>query len=169
MMQETYSAGGFIAAELGYYFATTVDLDYLNQGANISVLSRYPIKELHVQEDSSFMNVGARIAISETQDLWVMSNWYGMDQFPDVFRFTKLDSPRLPRYQSFSRVTSMPSPIPMEARASLRAQCWMRASRTPFEAAFPMSSVFPEPAIEARVESISSTTKAPACRIRRQA
>jgi len=87
MMQETYSAGSFIAAELGYYFATTVDLDYLNQGANISVLSRYPIKELHVQEDSSFMNVGARIAISETQDLWVMSNWYGMDQFPDVFSF----------------------------------------------------------------------------------
>jgi len=87
MMQETYSSGDFIAAELGYYFATTVDRDYLNQGANISVLSRYPIKELHVQEDSAFMNVGAKIAISETQDLWVMSNWYGMAQFPDVFSF----------------------------------------------------------------------------------
>ena len=87
MMQETYSSGDFIAAELGYYFATTVDWDYLNQGANISVLSRYPIKELYVQEDSPFMNVGARIAISKTQDLWVMSNWYGMEQFPDVFEF----------------------------------------------------------------------------------
>ena len=87
MMQETYSSGDFIAAELGYYFATTVDWDYLNQGANISVLSRYPIVEIHVQEDSPFMNVGAKIAISDTQDLYVMSNWYGMDQFPDVFDF----------------------------------------------------------------------------------
>jgi endonuclease/exonuclease/phosphatase (EEP) superfamily protein YafD len=87
MMQETYSSGDFIAAELGFYFATTVDRDYLNQGANISILSRYPIKELQVQADSPFMNVGAKVAISETQDLWVMSNWYGMDQFADVFAF----------------------------------------------------------------------------------
>ena len=33
------------------------------------------------------MNIGARVAISETQDLWVMSNWYGMRQFPEVFAF----------------------------------------------------------------------------------
>ena len=87
MMQETYSSGDFIAAELGFYFATTVDWDYLNQGANISVLSRYPIKELHVQEDSPFQNVGTKVAISRTQDMYVMSNWYGMDQFPAVFEF----------------------------------------------------------------------------------
>jgi len=87
MMQETYSSGDFIAAELGYYFATTVDWDYLNQGANISVISRYPIKELHVEGDSPFMNVGARLAISETQDVWAMANWYGMQQFPAVFEF----------------------------------------------------------------------------------
>ncbi len=87
MMQETYSSGDFIAAELGYYFATTVDRDYLNQGANISVISRYPIKEVHVEENSAFMNVGAKVAISETQDLYVMSNWYGMQQFPAVFDF----------------------------------------------------------------------------------
>jgi exonuclease III len=87
MMQETYSSGDFIAAELGYYFATTVDWDYLNQGANISVLSRYPIKELYVQEDSPFQNVGTKIALSETQDMYVMSNWYGMNQFPAVFDF----------------------------------------------------------------------------------
>jgi exonuclease III len=87
MMQETYSSGDFIAAELGYYFATTVDRDYLNQGANISVISRYPIKELHVQADSPFMNVGAKIAVSATQDLWAMANWYGMQQFPAVVEF----------------------------------------------------------------------------------
>ncbi|MFC1530031.1 endonuclease/exonuclease/phosphatase family protein [Gemmatimonadota bacterium] len=97
MMQETYSSGDFIAAELGYYFATTVDWDYLNQGANISVLSRYPIEEVHVQEDSPFQNVGVKVTISRTQDLYVMSNWYGMDQFPAVFdyheaRFLESDS-----------------------------------------------------------------------------
>ena len=87
MMQETYSSGDFIAAELGYYFATTVDWDYLNQGSNISVLSRYPIVELHVQEDSPFQNVGTKVALSGTQDMYVMSNWYGMNQFPAVFEF----------------------------------------------------------------------------------
>ena len=32
MMQETYSSGDFLAAELGYYLAESVDWDYLNQG-----------------------------------------------------------------------------------------------------------------------------------------
>jgi endonuclease/exonuclease/phosphatase (EEP) superfamily protein YafD len=89
MMQETYSSGDFIAAELGYYLATTVDWDYLNQGANVSVLSRYPIREVHVDEESPFNNVGTRVAISGSQDLYVMSNWYGMGQFPSVFDFHK--------------------------------------------------------------------------------
>ena len=87
MMQETYSSGDFIAAELGYYFATTVDWDYLNQGANISVLSRYPIEEIAVPPNSSFMNVAARVAISDSQDVFAMSNWYGMNNFKDVFEF----------------------------------------------------------------------------------
>ncbi len=87
MMQETYSNGDFIAAELGYYFATTVDWDYLNQGANISVMSRYPITDLHVPPTSPFMNVGAKVELSKDQDVYVMSNWYGMNNFPDVFDF----------------------------------------------------------------------------------
>lgn len=87
MMQETYSSGDFIAAELGYYFATTVDWDYLNQGANISVLSRYPITDVHVPENSPFNNVGVRVELSRTQDIHVMSNWYGMGQFSDVVNF----------------------------------------------------------------------------------
>ncbi|MCP3916290.1 MAG: hypothetical protein GY711_12105 [bacterium] len=87
LLQETYSAGDFLAAELGYCLATTVDWDYLGQGSNISVLSRFPIVELRVPEKAPFMNVAARIALSETQDAWVMSNWYGMDRFPDVSEF----------------------------------------------------------------------------------
>jgi len=89
LMQETYSGGDFIAAELGYYFATTSDWDYKYQGANISVISRYPIKEVKVFEETEFNNVAAKIAISETQEIWAMSNWYGMAQFPDVFDFHK--------------------------------------------------------------------------------
>lgn len=87
MMQETYSSGDFIAAQMGYYFATTIDWDYLNQGANISVLSRYPIKELYVPKGAPFMNVAVKIAISNTQDIYVMSNWYGMNKFPEVYHF----------------------------------------------------------------------------------
>ncbi|MCQ0111000.1 Metal-dependent hydrolase, endonuclease/exonuclease/phosphatase family [Zhouia amylolytica] len=89
MMQETYSSGDFIAAELGYYFATTVDWDYLNQGTNISVLSRYPIDEISVPEKASFMNLCAKIALTDSQDIYVMSNWYGMSSFPIVFDFHK--------------------------------------------------------------------------------
>ena len=87
LMQETYSSGDFIAAELGFSLTTTVDWDYLNQGANISVLSRYPVREVHVPGDSSFMNVAVRLALSQTQELYAMSNWYGMRQFPAVFAF----------------------------------------------------------------------------------
>jgi len=85
MMQESYSNVDYIAAELGYYFATTVDWDYLNQGANISVLSRYPIETVHVPANSPFMNVAANIRLSKTQNIYAMSNWYGMDNFADVF------------------------------------------------------------------------------------
>lgn len=87
LMQETYSGGDGIAAELGYYFAAATDWDYLNQGANISVLSRYPIKELRVPGNDGFMNIAVKVALSETQEMWVMSNWYGMNRFPAVFDF----------------------------------------------------------------------------------
>jgi len=87
LMQETYSSGDFIAAELGYYFATTSDWDYRFQGSNISVLSRYPIEEIKVSTKTEFNNVAVKLAISKTQKVWAMSNWYGMQQFPDVFNF----------------------------------------------------------------------------------
>ncbi len=89
LMQETYSSGDFIAAELGYYFATTSDWDYRYQGANISVLSRYPVKEIKVLEATEFNNVAVKLAISKTQEIWAISNWYGMAQFPAVFDFHK--------------------------------------------------------------------------------
>ncbi len=89
LMQETYSSGDFIAAELGYYYATTSDWDYCFQGENISVMSRYPIKEIKVNKETEFNNVAVKLAISETQEIWAMSNWYGMAQFPAVFDFHK--------------------------------------------------------------------------------
>ncbi|MEM7416487.1 MAG: endonuclease/exonuclease/phosphatase family protein [Gemmatimonadota bacterium] len=87
MLQETYSSGDYIAAELGYYLATTVDWDYLNQGSNISILSRYPIVDVHVAAETPFNNVGVRVRLSQSQDIHVMSNWYGMNQFDRVFDF----------------------------------------------------------------------------------
>jgi len=89
LMQETYSSGDYIAAELGYYFATTADWDYRLQGSNISVLSRYPINRLNVPEGAEFMNVAAKIRLSKTQEIYAMSNWYGMSSFPIVYDFHK--------------------------------------------------------------------------------
>jgi exonuclease III len=89
LMQETYSSGDFIAAELGYYYSTTSDWDYRSQGENISVISRFPIKEINVSAETEFNNVGVKLVISKTQEIWAMSNWYGMSQFPVVFDFHK--------------------------------------------------------------------------------
>jgi len=87
LMQETYSSGDFIAAELGYSIATTSDWDNCDQGANISVLSRYPIQELHVNSKSEFHNIAVKLRLSETQEIYAMSNWYGMNMFPTVYAF----------------------------------------------------------------------------------
>lgn len=89
LMQETYSSGDFIAAELGYYLATTSDWDYTYQGSNISVISRYPIKELEVASKTEFMNVAVKLTLSKTQEIYAMSNWYGMSSFPLVYDFHK--------------------------------------------------------------------------------
>ncbi len=89
LMQETYSGGDFIAAELGYYFATTSDWDYKYQGSNISVISRYPIRDIQVSEETEFNNVAVKLSISKTQEIWAMSNWYGMNNFPKVYDFHK--------------------------------------------------------------------------------
>lgn len=87
LMQETYSSGDFIAAELGYYFATTTDWDYCFQGSNISIISRYPIEELYVPKEAEFMNVAAKLTLSKTQKIYAMSNWYGMSSFATVYNF----------------------------------------------------------------------------------
>ena len=87
LLQETYSSGDFIAAELGYYYATASDWDYCFQGTNISVISRYPITEVFVPLEASFMNVGVKVALSKTQEIYAMSNWYGMSSFPAVYEF----------------------------------------------------------------------------------
>jgi endonuclease/exonuclease/phosphatase family metal-dependent hydrolase len=94
LMQETYSSGDYIAAELGYYFATTSDWDYRLQGSNISLISRYPITELDVLEKAEFMNIAAKISLSSTQKIYAMSNWYGMSSFPivDAHHKTKFDN-----------------------------------------------------------------------------
>lgn len=89
LMQETYSSGDFIAAELGYYFATTSDWDYKMQGSNISVISRFPILELEAPDEAEFMNISAKIELTKAQSIYAMSNWYGMSSFPIVYEHHK--------------------------------------------------------------------------------
>ena len=89
LMQETYSSGDFIAAELGYHFATSSDWDYKMQGSNISVISRFPILELEAPDEAEFMNISAKIALTKTQNIYAMSNWYGMSTFPIVYKHHK--------------------------------------------------------------------------------
>ncbi len=89
LLQETYSSGDFIAAELGYYLVEVSDWDYCFQESNISIISKYPIKEVFVPKNASFMNIGAKLTISSTQDIYVMSNWYGMSAFANVYDFHK--------------------------------------------------------------------------------
>ena len=89
LMQETYSSGDFIAAELDYYFATTSDWDYCFQGSNISILSRFPIKDLFVSAETEFNNLVAKLALGESQELYAMSNWYGMNAFTAVYNFNQ--------------------------------------------------------------------------------
>ena len=53
------------------------------------MISRYPIREVQVSEETEFNNVAVKVAISDNQEIWAMSNWYGMQQFPTVSDFHK--------------------------------------------------------------------------------
>jgi hypothetical protein len=65
-MQETYGSGAHIAAGLGFHY-------YL-RSSNLSVLSRYPIRETHELYDP-FRLGGATLELSEDQRLHLFSLW----------------------------------------------------------------------------------------------
>ncbi len=66
MMQETYGSGPLIADSLGYYF-------YLSS-ANISIISKYPIKKTWVEYHELWTGI-AKIKLSENQEINLASIW----------------------------------------------------------------------------------------------
>ena len=63
---ETYGSGAIIADKLGYYF-------YL-RSSNLSIMSKYPIKETYNLYDS-FNCSGAKLKISQTQSMNFINLW----------------------------------------------------------------------------------------------
>ncbi len=83
MMQETYGSGSKISSNLGYYYYEASSTIGAVWGANISVMSRFPIEDVYMIEERSnygknyaFNNGGAKIGLSKHKKIIVFSNWY---------------------------------------------------------------------------------------------
>ncbi len=83
MMQETYGAGSRISSSLGFYYYEASSTIGAVWGANISVMSRFPIEDVYMIEERSnygknyaFNNGGAKIRLSKHKKIIAFSNWY---------------------------------------------------------------------------------------------
>ncbi len=83
LMQETYGAGSKISSSLDFYYYEASSTIGAVWGANLSVMSRYPIEEVYMLEEPSnygknyaFNNGGAKIRLSENKAIIAFSNWY---------------------------------------------------------------------------------------------
>lgn len=91
LMQETYGAGSRISSSLGFYYYEASSTIGAVWGANISVMSRFPIEEAYLIEEASnygknyaFNNGGARIRLSEEKSVIAFSNWYNSKKWEDL-------------------------------------------------------------------------------------
>jgi len=91
LMQETYGAGSRISSGLGFYYYEASSTIGAVWGANISVMSRFPIEEAYMIEEPSnygknyaFNNGGAKIRLSEELSVIVFSNWYNSRKWEDL-------------------------------------------------------------------------------------
>ena len=91
LMQETYGAGSRISSGLGFYYYEASSTIGAVWGANISVMSRFPIEEAYMIEDPSnygknyaFNNGGAKIRLSEELSVIAFSNWYNSRKWEDL-------------------------------------------------------------------------------------
>jgi len=91
LMQETYGAGSRISSGLGFYYYEASSCIGAVWGANISVMSRFPMEEVYLIEEASnygknyaFNNAGARIRLSEDRSVLVFSNWYNSRKWEDL-------------------------------------------------------------------------------------
>lgn len=83
LMQETYGAGSQISSSLGFYYYEASSTIGAVWGANLSVMSRYPIEDAFMIEERSnygknyaFNNGGAKIRLAEDRSVIAFSNWY---------------------------------------------------------------------------------------------
>lgn len=91
LMQETYGAGSQISSQLGYYYYEAGSCIGAVWGANLSVMSRFPIQEVYMIEEKSnygknyaFNNGGAKIRLNDDEQIIVFSNWYNGNKPDDV-------------------------------------------------------------------------------------
>lgn len=91
LMQETYGAGSRISSGLGFYYYEASSSIGAVWGANLSVMSRYPIEDVYMIEAPSnygknyaFNNGGAKIRISEGKYVNAFSNWYNSGKPEDL-------------------------------------------------------------------------------------
>lgn len=83
LMQETYGAGSKISSCLGYYYYEASSTIGAVWGANLSIMSRFPIEEVYMIEERSnygknyaFNNGGAKIRLSNNKSVIAFTNWY---------------------------------------------------------------------------------------------
>lgn len=91
LMQETYGAGSKISSSLGYYYYEASSTIGAVWGANISVMSRFPIQDVYMLEEPSnygknyaFNSGGAKIKLSNKREVIVFSNWYNGNKPEDL-------------------------------------------------------------------------------------
>ena len=83
LMQETYGAGPRISSDLGFYYYEAGSTIGAVWGANLSIMSRFPIESAYMVEERSnygnnyaFNNGGAKIRLSKHKSIIAFSNWY---------------------------------------------------------------------------------------------
>ena len=91
LMQETYGAGSRISSGLGFYYYEASSTIGAVWGANISVMSRFPIEDAYMIEEPSnyglnyaFNNGGAKIRLSDELSVIAFSNWYNSKKWEDL-------------------------------------------------------------------------------------
>ena len=91
LMQETYGAGSRISSALGFYYYEAGSTIGAVWGANLSVMSRFPMEDAYMVEEKSnygnnyaFNNGGVKIRLSKSISVIAFSNWYNGSKPEDL-------------------------------------------------------------------------------------
>ncbi|MCU4177590.1 endonuclease/exonuclease/phosphatase family protein [Carboxylicivirga sp. N1Y90] len=91
LMQETYGAGSKISSHLGYYYYEAASCIGAVWGANLSVMSRYPLEETYLLEEKSnygrnyaFNNGGVKVRMNKDKRVIAFTNWYNGQKPEDL-------------------------------------------------------------------------------------